>query len=49
VNPQDLEAFYKAGLSGLLLKPFNREQLTALIFQLLSGQASQARNTAPMV
>jgi CheY-like chemotaxis protein len=49
VNPQDLEAFYKAGLSGLLLKPFNREQLTALIFQLLSGQASHARNTAPMV
>ena len=37
VNPQDLEAFYKAGLSGLLLKPFNREQLTALIFQLLSS------------
>ena len=49
VNPQDLEAFYKAGLSGLLLKPFNREQLTTLIFQLLSSQASNARNTEPMV
>jgi len=49
VNPQDLEAFYKAGLSGLLLKPFNREQLTALIFQLLSSQAANARNTESMV
>jgi CheY-like chemotaxis protein len=49
VNPQDLEAFYKAGLSGLLLKPFNREQLMALIHQLLSSQASNARNTEPMV
>ena len=35
VNPQDLDAFFKAGLSGLLLKPFNREQLMALIHQLL--------------
>ena len=41
VNPQDLDAFYKAGLSGLLLKPFNRDQLTALIHQLLSSQASK--------
>ena len=37
VNPQDLDAFFKAGLSGLLLKPFNREQLMALIHQLLSS------------
>jgi CheY-like chemotaxis protein len=42
VNPQDLDAFYKAGLSGLLLKPFNREQLMALIRQLLSNQVSSA-------
>jgi len=49
VNPQDLEAFYKAGLSGLLLKPFNREQLTALIFQLLSSQAANGRHTESMV
>ena len=49
VNPQDLDAFYKAGLSGLLLKPFNRDQLTALIHQLLSSQASKARNTASVV
>jgi len=49
VNPQDLDAFYKAGLSGLLLKPFNRDQLTALIHQLLSSQASKLRNTEPMV
>ncbi len=41
VNPQDLDAFFKAGLSGLLLKPFNREQLTTLIHQLLSSQASK--------
>ena len=41
VNPQDLDAFYKAGLSGLLLKPFNRDQLTTLIHQLLSSQASK--------
>lgn len=37
VNPQDLDAFYKAGLSGLLLKPFNREQLIALVHALLSS------------
>jgi CheY-like chemotaxis protein len=37
VNPQDLDAFYKAGLSGLLLKPFNREQLIALVNALLSS------------
>jgi signal transduction histidine kinase len=49
VNPQDLDAFYKAGLSGLLLKPFNRDQLTALIFQLLSSQAANTRNTESMV
>jgi CheY-like chemotaxis protein len=49
VNPQDLDAFYKAGLSGLLLKPFNRDQLTALIHQLLSSQASKDRNIEPMV
>lgn len=42
VNPQDLDAFYRAGLSGLLLKPFNRDQLTALIHQLLSSQAAKA-------
>ena len=42
VNPQDLDAFFKAGLSGLLLKPFNRDQLTALIRKLLSKQASSA-------
>ena len=49
VNPQDLEAFYKAGLSGLLLKPFNREQLTALIFQLLSSQTSRHQKTGLVV
>ena len=49
VNPQDLEAFYKAGLSGLLLKPFNREQLTALIFQLLSSQTSKHQKTGLVV
>ena len=42
VNPQDLEAFYKAGLSGLLLKPFNREQLMTLIHQLLSSPVSRS-------
>lgn len=42
VNPQDLEAFYKAGLSGLLLKPFNREQLMALIHQLLSSSVGRS-------
>jgi hypothetical protein len=49
VNPQDLDAFYKAGLSGLLLKPFNREQLTALIFQLLSSQTSKHQKTGLVV
>ncbi len=39
VNPHDLDAFYKAGLSGLLLKPFNREQLLTLIHQLLASSA----------
>ena len=42
VNPHDLEAFYKAGLSGLLLKPFNREQLMTLIHQLLSSPVSRS-------
>ena len=42
VNPQDLDAFYKAGLSGLLLKPFNREQLMALIHQLLSSSVGRS-------
>jgi signal transduction histidine kinase/CheY-like chemotaxis protein len=42
VNPHDLDAFYKAGLSGLLLKPFNREQLIALINQLLSNRISHS-------
>ena len=36
VNPHDLDAFFKTGLSGLLLKPFNRDQLIELIHQLLS-------------
>jgi hypothetical protein len=31
------------------LKPFNREQLTALIFQLLSSQAANGRHTESMV
>ena len=42
VNPQDLDAFFKAGLSGLLLKPFNREQLMALIHQLLSSSVGRS-------
>jgi len=42
VNPHDLDAFYKAGLSGLLLKPFNREQLIALIHQLLNNRITQS-------
>jgi signal transduction histidine kinase len=42
VNPHDLEAFYQAGLSGLLLKPFNREQLMTLIHQLLSSPVSRS-------
>ena len=41
VNPQDLDAFYKAGLSGLLLKPFNRDQLIALIHQFLSSPVNR--------
>jgi len=45
VNPQDLEAFYIAGLSVLLLKPFKSEQLTSLIFQLLSSQTSKHQKT----
>ncbi len=36
VNPQDLDAFHQAGLSGLLLKPFDRAQLLQLIHNLLS-------------
>jgi CheY-like chemotaxis protein len=49
VNPQDLEAFYKAGLSGLLLKPFNREQLMTLIHQLLAGQFAVVRRPGTVV
>ncbi|NDE05312.1 MAG: response regulator [Flavobacteriia bacterium] len=41
VNPQDLDIFFKAGLSGLLLKPFNREQLISLIVKLLSINMKQ--------
>jgi signal transduction histidine kinase len=41
VNPQDLDAFYKAGLSGLLLKPFNRDQLIGLIHQFLSNPVNR--------
>ncbi len=41
VNPQDLDAFYKAGLSGLLLKPFNRDQLIGLIHQFLSSPVNR--------
>jgi two-component system chemotaxis sensor kinase CheA len=41
VNPQDLDAFYKAGLSDLLLKPFNRDQLIGLIHQFLSNPVNR--------
>lgn len=39
VNPQDLDTFHQAGLSGLLLKPFDRAQLLQLIHHLLSSKA----------
>jgi CheY-like chemotaxis protein len=35
VNPVDLERFKSAGLSGVMLKPFESEQLCERIEQLL--------------
>ena len=44
VNPQDLEHFQRAGLDGLMLKPFEMTQLYAQVEALTCGQVDLAHS-----